>query len=340
MAKLFDLVKVNTPTAGPGDLVFGAPFSPAFFTPAEVGASDGDTPRYVIVDGDNVELGVGLIKSSVTTMERTVLRSRIGGVAGTSKIALSGTAYIAFTAAAMDILTPGGNLGSLENFSAARTNLGAFGVVKQSVITSSGTHTFDPNMVYAILETQGGGGGGGGVQGAPGDARGGGGGAAGGWSQRLVTKAQAGASQPVSIGAAGVGQVGNTGTSGGATSIGTLCVANGGGPGILNNWSSGFGQGGSPGAAGTGDIAPRGEGGRSTDFGITPPGTVKAGEGGASRYGGGGYPGMVSVTTVTGPSATGFGAGGGGGAVVNAAASAAGGSGTPGLAIIIEFCAR
>lgn len=106
MAMLFDLVKVNIPTAGTGDVTFGTPFSPGFFAPDEVGAIDGNTPRYVIVDGDDVEMGVGLIKSTVTQMERTVLRSRISGVAGTSKINLSGTAFLAFTAAAVDIINP------------------------------------------------------------------------------------------------------------------------------------------------------------------------------------------------------------------------------------------
>lgn len=106
MAMLFDLVKVNIPTAGTGDVTFGAPFSPGFFAPDEVGAVDGNTPRYIIVDGDDVEMGVGLIKSTVTQMERTVLRSRIGGIAGTSKINLSGTAFLAFTAAAADIINP------------------------------------------------------------------------------------------------------------------------------------------------------------------------------------------------------------------------------------------
>lgn len=124
MVKLFDLVKVNIPTSGTGDVTFGSSFSAGFFTPSEAGAIDGYQPRYVIVDGDDVELGVGLIKSSVTEMERTVVRSRIGGVAGASKINLSGTAFLAFTASAADILTPGDNLASLVDADAALGNLG------------------------------------------------------------------------------------------------------------------------------------------------------------------------------------------------------------------------
>jgi hypothetical protein len=115
MAKLFDLVKVNIATTGTGTVTFGSVFSPEFFTPSEVGAADGDTVRYVLIDGTDIELGTGVIGGSVTTMTRTVTRSRIGGTAGTTKITLSGTAYLALTAAAADILTPelGKNLGHL-----------------------------------------------------------------------------------------------------------------------------------------------------------------------------------------------------------------------------------
>ena len=52
----------------------------------------------------SLEIGTGVIGSSVTTMTRTVLKSKIGGTAGTSKMNLGGAAYLAFTALADDFL--------------------------------------------------------------------------------------------------------------------------------------------------------------------------------------------------------------------------------------------
>ena len=130
MPKLFDLVKVNIATTGTGTVTFGSVFSPEFFTPSEVGAVDGDTVRYVLIDGTDIELGTGTIGGSVTTMTRTVTRSRVGGIAGTSLLNLSGTAYLALTAAAADILNPavsGGQLpATATNDSAAAGKVGEF----------------------------------------------------------------------------------------------------------------------------------------------------------------------------------------------------------------------
>lgn len=106
MAKLFDRVKVNIPTTGTGDIEFGAAASTAFLTPVEAGVLDGDEVRYVIVDGLDFEEGVGLIKDTVATMERTVTKSKVSGTVGTSALNLSGTAVLALTASAADILTP------------------------------------------------------------------------------------------------------------------------------------------------------------------------------------------------------------------------------------------
>jgi hypothetical protein len=124
MIKLFDRVKVNTPTTGVGDITFGAAASTAFLTPTEAGALDGDEVRYVIVDGLDFEEGVGLIKDTVATMGRTVTKSKIGGVVGASALNLSGTAVLALSASAADILTPDDNLESLKYPDVALDNLG------------------------------------------------------------------------------------------------------------------------------------------------------------------------------------------------------------------------
>ncbi len=130
MIKLFDRVKVNIPTTGTGDIEFGAAASTAFLTPTEAGVLDGDEVRYFINDGLDFEEGVGLIKDTVATMERTVTKSKVGGVVGTSPMNLSGTAVLGLTASAADILTPDDNLASVEDADTALDNLGGTSVGK------------------------------------------------------------------------------------------------------------------------------------------------------------------------------------------------------------------
>jgi hypothetical protein len=125
MPKLFDRVKVNIATVGNGTVTFGPASSPAFLTPAEAGAVDGNTVRYVFVDGTDFEEGVGTILASVAQMSRDIVtRSKIAGSLGSTKINLSGTAVLVFTASAADILNPANNLSDLGSAPAARSNLG------------------------------------------------------------------------------------------------------------------------------------------------------------------------------------------------------------------------
>lgn len=137
MPKLFDRVKVNIATTGTGTVTFGSASSNAFLTPTEAGCADADTVRYVIVDGTDFEEGIGTIASSVATMERTtVTKSKIGGTAGTSKINLSGSAVLALTASAADIVNAaditatGEALLTAANAGAALDNLGGTTVGK------------------------------------------------------------------------------------------------------------------------------------------------------------------------------------------------------------------
>ncbi|MGB3387394.1 MAG: hypothetical protein WBA88_05365 [Pseudaminobacter sp.] len=136
MIKLFDRVKVNTSTTGTGDITFGSAASASFLTPADAGVLDDDEVRYVIIDGLDFEEGVGLIKDTVATMERTVTKSKIGGTVGTTKINLSGTATVFLSVSAADILTPDDNLSSVSDKAAARTNLGG-STVGNSLFTAA-----------------------------------------------------------------------------------------------------------------------------------------------------------------------------------------------------------
>lgn len=143
MPKLFDLVKANIATTGTGTITFGPAFSNSFLTPSEAGCVDSDSVRYVLVDGDDVEVGEGVVGGSVTTMTRNVVFSKIGGVKGTSKINLSGTAYLYFTAISNDILNPADNLSDVASANTSADNIGAFrkGTILGTVSQSGGVPT-------------------------------------------------------------------------------------------------------------------------------------------------------------------------------------------------------
>lgn len=337
MVKLFDLVKVNTSTTGTGTITFGPAFSDAFFTPTEAGASDGDSVSYVLVEGDDVEIGTGVIGASVTTITRTVLKSKIGGAAGTTKMTLGGTAWLAFTALDRDILVPANNLNDVANADDARSNIGAFGLIRVQKFTASGTYTPDDNLLYAVIEGVGGGAGGGGASGSAGTSYSGAGGGSGGYSRSIYDAATIGASQAVTIGAAGTGGSGsNNGNNGGDTSVGTLMVAKGGVGGRYGS-SAQFGTPIASAVAGTGNVIATpgvpGFGGWANSA-LSPylnPGS------GASSVFGGGAPGINSLV---GANATGYGSGGSGGQSYNGASGAAGGNGMAGLVIITEYCSQ
>jgi hypothetical protein len=198
----------------------------------------------------------------------------------------------------------------------------------------SGTYTPTTGMVYCVMECVGGGGGGGGtaIAGASTLSIGGGGGG-GAYSRTVSTAAAVGASQTVTIGAAGTaGSAGNNnGGAGGNTSVGSICVANGGGAGSGNDGTNNGTGGGSAGSGGTGTVQIAGEAGtaRNSSTAVQP-----RGGGGNSTLG---YGAKENSTVGTGLSGSGYGAGGGGGVSYNGTAAAAGAAGTAGYVLITEY---
>jgi len=106
---IFNRCRVNTATIGTGTLTLGTATSGKYCTFAEGGVPDGATVSYVIEEGDDFEIGTGVYTLSGTTLTRaTVLRSKIAGVAGTTKMTLAGAAVVAISAIAEQIvLGPG-----------------------------------------------------------------------------------------------------------------------------------------------------------------------------------------------------------------------------------------
>lgn len=204
--------------------------------------------------------------------------------------------------------------------------------VNKQTFTSNGTYTPTSGMKYCIIECWGGGGGGGATANtAANQFIWCGGGGAGSYSRTVATAADIGASKAVTIGTGGTGGSAgaNPGNNGAATSVGALCVANGGSGAAASN-----GIGGAGGTAGTGDIAGTGAPGQSGSTGLTTTGSCIAGAGASTSIGGGGN---SRSTTGTGNAGTGFGSGGAGGVSLTAGGSAAGGNGAPGFVMITEY---
>lgn len=104
MSHKVNLVRVLTASTGTSTMTLGAAYSALFMTSAEANMVDGRTYTYLIVDGNNWELGKGVYTASGTTLSRvTVLQSRVSGTLGTAKVTLSGTAQVRIIESADDM---------------------------------------------------------------------------------------------------------------------------------------------------------------------------------------------------------------------------------------------
>lgn len=205
--------------------------------------------------------------------------------------------------------------------------------VKRQSFSSSGTYTPSAGMVFCDVEIVGGGGGGGGSNGG---AAVGSGGGAGGYSRRLLTAAQIGSSQTVTIGSAGSAgsSSGGDGGSGGTTSLGSLLTANGGAGGLGSTSGATFASaGGVGGSSSSGDIN---RNGNSGGVGFTASsGVFVSGAGASSKFGAGGAS-VVGFSAGNGNPGNGFGSGGSGARYT----ASSGGVGTSGYVFITEFCSQ
>lgn len=217
------------------------------------------------------------------------------------------------------------------------------------VFTASGTYTPTPGMTQCVVLSTGAGGGGGGADSDGSSHAGAGGGGAGGTCIELFSAATIGASQTVTIGAAGSAgsTAGGNGGAGGNTTFGALHTANGGSGGVgtgnatSTNVLCDGGAGGTP-SGGLLDI-PGGAGFASGTLRDDGNSLFQAngGNGGPSLWGGGGKGGLVTSasTTQAGSAGAAWGSGGGGGANRDVAAGIAGGAGKAGVCVVLELVA-
>jgi hypothetical protein len=262
---------------------------------------------------------------------------------GPTATAGTNTTQIATTAFVMAALATAGGVTSFNSRAGAVTLStaditgagGSTGVIAVRVFTASGTYTPTAGTSKAIVECVGGGGSGGPCQNTAADgAYAASGGGSGGYSRKLVTAAQIGASQVITVGNGG-NPTGGTGAAnpGASSSFGTLCIALGGqGGGVPNS------AGGAGGAVGTGDVAAAGAPGGGGFTGVYGQAFFAGGNGGNGPWGGGGAGARATTTSVSGGNASNYGGGGGGATAANIVTPAvAGGGGWPGVVIVTEF---
>ena len=242
------------------------------------------------------------------------------------------------------VLTSNG-AGALPTFQPAAGG-GGGGLLDIQKFTASGTYTPTAGMVNCIIECVGGGAGGCSITGQANYCYVSGGGGSGGYSRKLATASDIGASKPVTIGAGGTGGAypgsfgGNPGNPGGDTSIGSLCIAHGAPAQVTTGAGGGWQPAGAGAAAGTGDLAMPGSPGGPGAWATSTAANLAPGFGGSSYFGGGAVSPLIAPSSggyTLANNATGYGSGGSGGVDNNSAAGVSGGNGSAGIVIITEY---
>ncbi len=210
------------------------------------------------------------------------------------------------------------------------SSAGILTFVNERIYTADDTWSKPGNLLFAEMVVQGGGGSGGATATTSGSEYSvSGGGGAGGWSYIKLNAASLGATETVTVGAAG------SAGSGGTSSFGSIISATGGASGSLagpNTAAIFAGAGGAGGVGSGGDIDIQGSAG-SPGLALYDGTTVYmlAGSGGASQLGGHTWP----LNTGSTPTA-GFGSGGGG-KTGNNTSGVSGANGRQGVVIVREW---
>ncbi len=215
--------------------------------------------------------------------------------------------------------------------------------VTPNVYTAGGTWNEPSGMRYAqVIVTAGGGGGGEAECGDTGCSAAGGGGGGGGTSIEVLTVAETGSSESVTVGAGGAGATSSDdgspqdGSAGNSSAFGShlSATAGGGGTGAATNGNE-SGNGGAGGLGATGDVNLYGGDGAPGSTGAEGP----VGGFGGGTYWGGGAPGpdVSGSGSSVGFDANNYGGGGSGGVVEDVIANLDGGDGQDGLVVVFSY---
>ena len=100
MARIFaNRVLVGSATTGTGTLSLGSPFT-GYQSFSDGGVANGDTVRYLLIDGTSFEIGIGTYSSTGPTLSRDTVEESTE--AADAKLDLSGAAQVAIIASAAD----------------------------------------------------------------------------------------------------------------------------------------------------------------------------------------------------------------------------------------------
>lgn len=283
-----------------------------------------------------ISIGTG---ATLTVANCTVDSSNTNAITGAGTLVNAG---ISFSGTSKTINTTtqtarNFDVGSISiNGSANSATKSLMTTINIQTFVASGTYTPTSGMVYCDVEAIGCGGGGGGAAvtgvGQFSTASGGGGGE---YARGTFSAATVGASQTVTIGAAGAANSGAAGGAGGNVSLGALLTANGGAGGASSAAGAGQATGGTLGGTGGsgGSIRTPGNAGFGSDSAFAAS-VIFSGNGGNSRYGSGGIaPGAPG----TGGAGLGNGSGGGGSSNLASTSAKLGGVGTVGIIVVTEY---
>lgn len=142
MTTFYNRAWMTTATAGTGTITLGAARA-GYFSFADAGVPNSAQVRYELLDGDNVEIGLGTYTTAGTTMSRdTVLTSLIAGVKGTTKLTLSGAATVLLTLVAEDL---GSNAFNSTAIPAAAAQADQETSTSTTTYVAPGTQQFHPS---------------------------------------------------------------------------------------------------------------------------------------------------------------------------------------------------
>ena len=147
MTTLYNRVYVNTVTPGQGTVTLGTAFSNAFLTDVEASIADAAALTILIEEGTDFELVRGVYTLATRQVTRaTVLKSKISGTAGTTKMTLNGGATVRVVAVAEDLIYDG----NANTTAAVGVGTIELGHASDSTIAraSAGNLTVEGNALY------------------------------------------------------------------------------------------------------------------------------------------------------------------------------------------------